>query len=55
MKKEIFIDKDDLCKLISDASKILIQAADQKDFYIIKSYVDYINNFYEDIKEYESE
>jgi hypothetical protein len=55
MINQKFIDKDELFELVKRASEKLLIAAIEKDIYSIKSYVDYINNFYEDIKEYDSE
>jgi hypothetical protein len=50
-----FISKDELCEIISVAGKGLTQAADEKDIYQIKNWIDYINEQFETLKQYESE
>jgi hypothetical protein len=49
-----FISKDELLEIISVAGKNLTEAANNKDIYQIKNWIDYINQQYETLKEYES-
>jgi hypothetical protein len=50
-----FISKDELLEIISVAGKNLTEAANNKDIHQIKNWIDYINQQYETLKEYESE
>jgi hypothetical protein len=50
-----FLTKDELFEIISVAGKNLTEAANEKDINQIKNWIDYINEQYETLKEYESE
>jgi hypothetical protein len=50
-----FLTKDEKLYLISIAGKNLTEAANEKDINQIKNWIDYINEQYEILKEYESE
>jgi len=49
-----FISKDELLEIISVAGKNLTEAANEKNINQIKNWIDYINEQYEILKEYES-
>jgi hypothetical protein len=53
--KKGFSTKDETLNLISVFGKGLTQAANEKDINQIKNWIDYINEQYQILKEYESE
>jgi len=56
MKKEFgFITKDELLDLINVSGKRLSDAANEKNIVQINYWIDYINEQYETLKQYESE
>ena len=48
-----FISKDELYEIISVAGKGLTQASDEKNIYQIKNWINYINEQYETLKQYD--
>jgi hypothetical protein len=53
--KKGFLTKEQLFLIISVAGKNLTEAANEKDINQIKNWIDYINEQYQTLKEYESE
>jgi hypothetical protein len=53
--KKGFLTKDEILNLISLAGKELTERANDKDINQIKNWIDYINEQYQTLKEYESE
>lgn len=47
--------KDESIRLIGLAAQELHEAALKKDMFFIKNWIDYINESYQNLKEYESE
>jgi hypothetical protein len=53
--KKGFLTKDELFEIMSITGKNLTESANEKDINQIKNWIDYINEQYQTLKEYESE